>query len=250
MATLYYDLKLPDSSNSNIDISTFIAPCTNKSSAWWDSLSVFDHQAKTLKDWLATVTKRNPDWMNSSPYTMRVCPGVGDLFKRSYLVKWPCDALFNVVNKDGKYLYNYKTSDGSVPSLINFDYHHEDQYRNTKHQIYNNMFNIKLCLPVIMFSNKIVTAITVNPDYHLSEIPYKVMPGILDYTSSTIQELNINVMFPIPSYNSEYTLEFKAGNPICYLTLMNFNRTVDLQPKESRRTYRRKFLRGLGTDHV
>lgn len=243
MTTLYYDLALPNK-ECNVDISTFLTPCTNKSSAWWDSLSIFDYGAKSIKEWLSMAVKSRQNWAENHAYTMRVCPGVGDLFKRSYLVKWPCDAALNVQNVDGDYAYFYKTSDGSLPALVHFDFHHEDQYRNTNHQIYDNMFNVKLCLPVDLFSKKTVSVMTVNPDYHLNSVPYKVMPGVINYTPTMVHELNINLMFPIPSDNSEYTLEFKAGDPICYLTVLNYDKSVRLEQKQAPYHYRKKFLRG------
>ena len=100
MASIHYKISIPDDT-PNVDISTFLAPCTAKSSSWWSSIKPLDYGARTMKEWFFNALQNDPQWQSSSPNTIRVCPGIGDLFKRSYLVKWPCDTLVSIQGLEG-----------------------------------------------------------------------------------------------------------------------------------------------------
>lgn len=245
MTAIHYKINIPDDT-PNVDISTFLAPCTAKSSSWWSGIKPLDYGARTMKEWFFNALTRDPGWQRSVPNTIKVCPGIGDLFKRSYLVKWPCDTLLGIQGMDdGNYTYYFRIPDGQTNSILEIDSHNVHQWRSSTTQIYEGMLNLKVKLPVKLSSSKIAPLLPVNPDYHHSSFPYQVMPGVITLGQPGVSlDLNINLMFELPDPGDLIIHEFKEGDVLCYLTLLNHDKTVPLKEKNVMPHYRKSFIRG------
>lgn len=246
MATVYYDISLPDDTG-NVELSSYLQPCTTKSSPWWNSLDLYVQGAKDLAGWFNQSIRRGGDlWKTDTPYTIKVCPGIGDLFKASYLVVWPCDCILSITGSDrNNFRFHYKNSNyDSDLSLAGFYSHPPTQWESHFSDIYHGMANLKIELPIMLWSSKPTPMMFVNPDYHLNHVPYTVMPGIVTCKHDKVYNLNINTMFPLPGPGETATYEFKQGTPICYLTFMNGRKAPTLKPKVPKYYVRKKFLRG------
>ena len=246
MTTVYYDILLSDEPG-NIDLSSYIRPCTAKSSSWWNSLNVYTEGAKDLADWFTRAIRKNNDlWTTDTPYTVKVCPGISDLFKKSYLVVWPCDSMLTITGSDRvnfNYYFKNANYDGG-DSLVGFYSHPSKQWESPLDDVYSGMVNLKIQLPVKLWSPKTTHMMFVNPDYHLNYVPYSIMPGIITCKRNLVRDLNINTMFPLPGPGETATYEFKEGTPICYLTFINHDKLPTLKPRKPQVYYRKKFLRG------
>jgi hypothetical protein len=246
MATIYYDILLPDDTG-NVELSSYIRPCTNKSSPWWNSLDLYVGGAKDLAGWFNQSIRRGGDvWRTSTPYTIKVCPGIGDLFKVSSLVVWPCDCILSITGSDrDNFTFYYKNAniDGQV-SLVSFYSHPPSQWESKFSDVYHGMVNLKMELPLMLWSPNPSPIMLVSPDYHLNYVPYSIMPGIVTPKHNQPYHLNINTMFPLPEPGETTTYEFKQGTPICYMTFMNGKKVPTFKPKKPKKYIRKKFLRG------
>jgi len=246
MTILYYDILLPNETG-NVEISSYLRPCTNKSSSWWNSLDLYLQGAKDLAGWFnRSIRNGNDLWQSDTPFTIKVCPGVGDLFKASFLVTWPCDCLLSINGSDrDTFTFHYKGANyDSGEKLVSFYSHPAGQWESKFSDIYHGMVNLKIELPVKLWSPKPTPMMFISPDYHLNYVPYSVMPGIVTCKHDKVYNLNINTMFPLPEPGETATYEFKEGTPICYLTIMNGNTRPTLKPKKPKNFIRKKFLRG------
>lgn len=218
---IYYEFKDDKLQKcTNLDVSTYIEPCRPSTSKWWSALSVFNIPGvNSIKEWFNVISSNISDeditTLTTSPYTAKICPAINDLFKRSYLVKWPSDIILTLKTTNNYVSWVWKAADDLGVSIAG---HSDEQYKTSSHNIYNDCVNIKICLPLLLGSNKKLRCVFQPAAYHLSSIDYHIMPHILTYNEKMHIELNINTMFKKPPEGQSETYMFKSGTPICYLT--------------------------------
>lgn len=191
-------------------IENFMTKAVPSTSNWWNGLPNFHSGVKALKD----IFKVDLGGYET-PLTVKTCPGITDLLQRSYIIKFPCDVLIDIKmsHEQEDPILRWQVPDGRLLSVFR---HGREQYKSSKQQIFTEYSNIKFQLPVFLGSRKNIKYIYTPPYYHTSSVPYVIMPGIICANNNVANELNVNCMFP----NREETYHFKAGAPICYLTIL------------------------------
>jgi len=203
--------KIIYTSQHNVDnIDEVFNPCNAVKNDWWQNLSPFITNSKSLKEWFAVVTK-NKHWSPSDPNTIKTCPGLADLFKSSFIWKMPCDLLLKI-SDDGNAWQTPQTD------LLKLDSHSDFQYTNRLGQtIYKQKINIKFETPFLIHADRVLKYIPSAAAYHNSDIDYDVMPGVVTLSNNVSSPLNLNLMFD----RKENIYEFKKGQPIAYFTFMS-----------------------------
>lgn len=218
MKELYYNRQF---AHNVPDFEEFVSPLTG-TSKWWKSLNTFtDPSIKNIRQWFIKYKNNTPP-----ENTIKSCPGILDLFKRSYLVKWPCEVLLETsIDNDGSPKWRWNIPD----PILSFNSHSLKQWQSSV-QIYKNKFNLKIELPYLLGASKPVSLMYLPPSYHTSEVEYDVMPGIITLNKKVTNDFNINLMLPI----EEKVYHFKTGQPLVYITLLNESQTLKF--KENKNT--------------
>ena len=199
------------SDNNTDNIQECFLPCIPNENEWWRDMLPFKFHSKSLKEWFAKVTL-NPQWKPISPGTLKICPGISDLFRQSFVWKMPCDLLLKTY-KDGTFQWQTPPCD-----ILRLESHGSEQYTTPKGQtIYKDKFNIKFGTPFWIHSTKPLKMITSPAVYHNIKVDYDVMPGIINLTKNINTQLNLNLMFR--KHDTIY--EFKKGQVMAYFTVMS-----------------------------
>ena len=135
--------------------------------------------------------------------TAKSCPGMLELFKNSFLIKFPCDIILETM-KTGEYLWQ-KPSKTEVLSIT-----HQTEAQVESTGPLSSCIMIKFCLPFIFQApnNKVSL---MDPLYWKMQ-PYKVAPGIMDFHKDR-EPLALHIIACFKKKNKIY--EFKKGEPIC-----------------------------------
>lgn len=214
-------------------VENFLTKAIPSTSKWWDGLPNFHSGIKKIKDVLR-VDLGNYD----TPLTVKTCPGITDLLQKSYIVKFPCDVLIDIepVPNLADPIMRWQVPDGD---LLSVGRHSREQYTSSKQQIFNNYSNVKFQIPVFLGSKKTLGYIYTPPYYHTDNIPYVIMPGIIYTNNNMANELNVNCMFP----NQAGTYHFRAGEPLCYLTVLeDYLPELEENKELPNKLYKRHFL--------
>lgn len=203
------------------NINEILQPCSPATSTWLDSFNLFHSGIKSLKDWWGREDTSPTDPL---PFTVKTCPGIGDLFSSSMLVKFPSDFLLHIDTNENKdeWFVKYNSSN----NMLKVESHPRRQYINDKSALFHNMLNIKFIYElkiVPTFNGKIMY---LPPSYHVDDIPYEVLPGFINHYKNSKVHIIINTMFPF----KKETYYFKAGTPLAYMTFLDTKMPM-LQPK-------------------
>jgi len=134
--------------------------------------------------------------------TVKSCPGMLELFKNSFLVRFPCDLILETATT-GKYSWQKP----SKTQILNVDHHPGEQIESNPPL--SSFIMIKFCLPFIFQvpNNKVSF---VDSIYWKSQ-PYKIAPGIFNFMSNSAPvPLNIITLFE----KKDKVYEFKKGEPM------------------------------------
>jgi len=154
--------------------------------------------------------------------TAQSCPGMLELFKNSFLIKFPCDLILET-KATGEYFWQ-KPSKTKVLSMI-----HQTDEQIEFNQPLSSFIMIKFCLPFIFQApqNKVTL---IEPTYWRNQ-PYKIAPGILNFTKDK-GSIALNVITLFEKKNKIY--EFKKGEPmVLYYTLHQSTLEINENLKES-----------------
>ena len=141
--------------------------------------------------------------------TARGCPGMLELFKNSFLIKFGCDILLET-NTKGEYFWQ-KPSGTQVLKL-----HHHPQEQVESQPPLSSFIMIKFCLPFIFQvpDNKVSF---IDPVYWKNQ-PYKIAPGILNFRNDR-HAVPLHIITLFEKKNAVY--EFKRGDPMVLLYTLN-----------------------------
>jgi len=213
-------------------------------SKWWSGLPLFRFGASNLKEWFDIATTQSDKNCEGAPQTMRSCPGVGDLFKQSYVVKAPVDMLIKIINYDPNdpnaygWLISTPTMAISHDPHITAESHPPWQYMSANDTIYKDKVNIKLATYIWFSSKKRVQCAYFPPVYHVDNVEYDVMPGIITISDKMYVPFNINLMFP----KEDKIYFIKAGQPIAYMTFLNTDKPVFKKTDKQPGLFRKYFM--------
>ena len=135
--------------------------------------------------------------------TAKSCPGMLELFKNSFLIKFPCDVILETM-ETGEYLWQKP----SKTQVLKITHQTEAQVESTGPLA--SSIIIKFCLPFIFQApnNKISF---LDPSYWKIQ-PYKLAPGVIDFKTNR-GTISLNVITLFEKKNKIY--EFKKGDPMC-----------------------------------
>lgn len=195
-----------------------IQPCLLEENAWWKSLKLFGTP-------LGRYTNKFADAMHNffmeksqgqhvqdilPQPTIKSCPGLIDLFKRTYVIKWPHDVVVHTY-EDGR----YESHAPDENPAVHLAGHDQWQRSSNSHTVMNGYINIKFNTPILLKASEVTRWTFSIPAYHTEKhIPYVVTPGVLTLYKNRYEHCNINVMFE----QKDATYYFKCGDPIAYLT--------------------------------
>ena len=181
-----------------------IEPCLKSQPEWWKALRI---------DMMKNIGQEKK-------LNVKTCPAFIELFKNSYVIKSPCDWLFEA--KPGEY-WKFQTSNEKLATA-------EDHDLDIQMNSFSNgsLYNFKLRLPASIKSAKgsgQINLVHMQPSYHNYNFPLTVMPGIMPLIEDTHVNLNINYV-----YENAKHIKFmcKKGDVLAYLycaekTLPPFN---------------------------
>ena len=163
--------------------------------SWFKNLCPFIGQHKSALDAYyeaSTIIAR----------TVKSCPGILELFKNSFLIKFPCDVILETKD-NGEYLWQKP----SKTNVLGITHQTEEQVESTGPLA--SSIVIKFCLPFLFqASNNKVSFL--DPVYWKVQ-PYKVAPGIINFKTER-GALPLNVIALFEKKNKVY--EFKKGEPM------------------------------------
>ena len=135
--------------------------------------------------------------------TAKSCPGMLELFKNSFLVKFPCDVILETKD-NGEYLWQ-KPSKTKVLTIT----HQTEAQVETTGPLASSIM-IKFGLP-FLFQTPDNKVSLLDPIYWKLQ-PYRVAPGIIDFKTKR-EALPLNTIVLFEKKNQIY--EFKKGDPMC-----------------------------------
>ena len=165
--------------------------------------------------------------------TARSCPGMLELFKNSFLVKFPCDVILETKINGG-----YSWQKPSKTEVLKIMHHPEDQIEFNPPL--SSFIMLKFCLPFLFQapSNKVSL---VESTYWKIQ-PYKIAPGILNFKTNK-DPCPLNVITFFEKKNKIY--EFKKGEPMAlFYTLHKSTLEINKNLEDSfsnRRTFTNKW---------
>ena len=142
--------------------------------------------------------------------TAQSCPGMLELFKNSFLIKFPCDVILETTIT-GEYSWQ-KPSKTQVLNILN---HPEEQVEFNPPL--SSFIMIKFCLP-FMYQAPNNKVSLIESTYWKNQ-PYKIAPGILNFMNNR-NPVPLHVITFFEKKNKIY--EFKKGEPmVLFYTLHN-----------------------------
>jgi hypothetical protein len=144
--------------------------------------------------------------------TAQNCPAILELFKNSFLIKFPCDLILETMETG-----DYRWQKPSKTKVLTITHQTDDQIESTGPLA--SCIIIKFCLPFIFQvpDNKISF---MDPLYWKIQ-PYTIVPGIIDFKKHR-GPLGLHVLVAFKKKNQIY--EFKKGEPMCLC--YTYNRSV------------------------
>lgn len=140
--------------------------------------------------------------------TIKQCDGIIKLWKKSYLLKFPCDVVVDVKQGEG---WRYNSAD----KIMNVSGHGQQQYG----KMMPNKWAIKFTYN--LFLNNTNDLVPLSPIYHKVQ-PYEVLPGVIFKKNKHPSILNIITV--LPDITDSYL--FKKGDPLCLLYTEGNNKLI------------------------
>jgi len=195
-------------------IDKILEKATPKSSEWWRKLPSFKegvtnkvkHIIDIHKDILVNKLTLNPD---EPVVTAKSCPGIHFLFKRTFLVKAPCDAVITI-NDKGDVIGSIVQED-----LMTITDHPRWQFISPG----NNLFAGKICLKFniqVELQCKNAGYMFDHPIYH-NNPGFTVASGYISEKFRKGQQLNIITFVDLPEEGKVKNIVIKAGDVLSYI---------------------------------
>lgn len=198
---IFYDWFRDDIEEPIESAENFIKVFSNENPSWWKKTKLFLFENKTIIDFFKNIAN---SWSTEIPIlTIKSCPGMHSLFKRSLLIKFPCD-IFLKTEKNGNYTWRSSNSNIKIETHIS---------PQAPYYIGENFIVIKFVIPIQYCLDKDSLAWYSDPILYKNQ-PYNIVPGIIEASKNKRFELNIVSLFP--KEDKEYL--FMAEDPLSLLT--------------------------------
>lgn len=196
------ELKYSFVENSSENVDYMLKTFVKEKPSWWSKTKNFINNASTIKEYF---DKTDPnDIINTpTPRTVKSCPSMMALWKKTVIAKFPCDVFLETFD-DGRFYYKYANNDIDISS------HGSIQAPN---YIGENFIVIKFMLGFRFTTDKKCNIFFNDPVLHNYQ-PYRVCPGTVEINPKNVHVPNINTLFE--KKNAKYY--FKADEALCMLT--------------------------------
>ena len=134
--------------------------------------------------------------------TAKSCPGMLELFKNSFLVRFPCDLILET-KKNGEYRWQKPPH----TQILQITDHNEEQFEFEPPL--SSFITIKFSLPFLYQAPNNKVSLVESTYWKIQ--PYKIAPGILNFMNDK-ESLPLNVITFFEKKNKIY--EFKKGEPM------------------------------------
>lgn len=171
--------------------------------------------SKTIPDWWKNLPKVGPlkddNGMFRIDNNMRRCYGFLELYKRGAIIEaWSDNHL--EINPDN---YRFHVTIGDKPT-----WHEREQFQGA----FNNYHHVKLMSPWHLRDKTGMPFMFMGAEWN-NELPYKVLPGIVEYQN--VSGTHINLM--VPKYTSSYDMDIKMGTPLVHIIPLRDDVHVDFK---------------------
>ena len=226
MKKLYYDFHQLHFLKDHYKIEDIVVPVVPNTPTWWNKLSPYLNGTKSILDaWHTLTTDQRMNWEVYS--TVKMCPGFHNLFRNSFLVKFPCDIL---VEHDD---YDWTWRIPSKENPMRMNEHGGFQYGNSGPLQDYRIFKFEI--PIEFTSKDKIDIMFFDPIYWKPQ-PYRVAPGVVSMENFN-QSLTLNMIVFFPKTGKSESFHFRKGDPIC---LMNTNERVKLEQHKDVKPFHRK----------
>ena len=179
---------------------------------WFKSLCPFVGKKKRAIDLYPRPIKK----------TAQSCPGMLELFKNSFLVKFPCDVILET-KTTGEYFWQ-KPSATQVLAIT-----HQNEEQVEFNPPLSSFLMIKFCFPFIFQAPN--NKVSLVESTYWKPQPYKIAPGILNFINDK-NPVSLNIITFFEKKNKIY--EFKKGEPMVLLyTLQKSTLEINKNLKDS-----------------
>ena len=226
MKNFYYAPK----GDKDVEFNDIFTPCHAKTPSWFQEMGFYLNGSKSVLDLWSKLDQARKQEAEAFT-TVRACPGFRDLFKHSYLVKFPCDLLFETKEDGG---YTWKTP--SSENILGVYSHNSAQMVSP---VSDKYLIIKFELPFFM-SGRGTRLVFMDPIYYKQQ-PYIVCPGVVELMSND-RGLGFNILTFFEKKDATY--HFQQGDPVC---LIYFPDRIQVKEKPDMREFiKKKFVLEYG----
>ena len=192
---------------------------------WFSKLCPFSHQKKTLLD----AYKDLNDSKDLISPTLRACPAINELFKKSILILFPCDVILET-KEDGQWFFNKPSINDFINVMEHTSVQHDKEVNLDQYII------LKFQLP-LLFQSPHNSLIFLDPILFNSQ-PYQVCPGVISFANNNAVRLNVIVLFK----KEDKIYQFKKNSILALLYSVNM---IEIKENEKLKNYTKtSFLKG------
>lgn len=198
---------------SNLTLDEIIQDCVYEKPGYFKQVGAYsvgeNRSTNKVKEWIRHFPLLNKmDLLRAESATVKNCYGLNELFKQSYIVRFPFDFALKV-SHTGQYLYKAATP-------VDCDSFSVEQMGLTDH------LHLKLQYSRVKFCTDRATSMIFSNNVYYRPQPFEIMPGLVTYNSNFGMDLIVNMLFP--KRDSEYF--FPKGDPWYLATVL-----TDKKPK-------------------
>lgn len=192
----------------NLSLSEIVVPCLSEPPTWHKQMAPYNtpvgefSKPNDLISSFPQLAEKNSLQLTAA--NMKTCYGMTELFKRSFLMKFPCDIMI------------YTASDGRI-IFKSMEFLFAEHHNGSISIISNDMVHCKIVVPNIMFTSDKKIDMFYGDNYYYKNQPFKVMPGIVSFTDKFGVNLIVNMSFP----KADGRFFFKKGDPWFVMTNIN-----------------------------
>ena len=223
MKKLYYRF---DADKDHYSIDEIIAPVVKNVPSWFEKLTPYINGTKTVLDAWRSIEPNERN--NARVYsTAKMCPSFHNLFRNSFLVKFPCDMM--VEYDDNNWVWNVPSNENPLGLGMHSAHQHGFSER------LNNYHIMKFEIPLQLTSTKNLDIMFFDPIYWES-VPYRVAPGVMNIGGKN-SAIHMNVIVFFEKNGERNAYHFRKGQPMC---LMNTSEKVQLTETNDIKNFHRK----------
>jgi hypothetical protein len=171
--------------------------------------------SKTFPEWWKNLPSVGPLKMVNGKFdihnNMKKCYGFIELYKRGAVLENWADTHVRVSPET----YDYYTTIGETPNV-----HSPEEYKGG----FQNYHHMKLMSPWHFKEKTGLHFLFMGTEWN-NELPYKVLPGVVEYKNVT--GTHVNVM--LPKYKDVYEFDFKLGQPLAHIIPLNDDVDVEFK---------------------